>query len=140
MNALTLRTLSTFPTEHQSQVRAHRFDDINELVQQVALALLEANSDDTIRAIFNRARSATRRFRQNLAHYCRSLDAVENIAAGDVTETAAARTRRLTTREITADFGVTTRRGRQIVAAQIERARMGDLFADYGHDDDGEDE
>lgn len=132
MNALTARTLATFPAELQAQVRSHAFDDIEELVQQVAVALLEASRDDTMRAIFNRGRSACRRFTQDLSHYGRGLDGIADVA--DEPPSGGGRKRRELTREIAADRGVTTRRARQIVAAQVKRAKQGDLFAD----DDGE--
>lgn len=138
MNTLTLRTLLTFPAELQHRVRAHRLDNIDELVQQVALALLEASRDDTMRAIFNRARSACRRFTQDLAHYGRSLDGVAN---ADTHTPAGAKKKRGIAREVSADFRVGVARARQIVRAQIERARMGDLFADDGSDgSDGSDD
>ncbi|MHB1062835.1 MAG: hypothetical protein ACYC0G_13120 [Thiobacillus sp.] len=134
MNALTLRTLSTFPPELQSQVRAHRFDDIDELVQQVALALLEARRDDTIRTIFNRGRSACRRFTQDLAHYCRALDAVAGLAAADADADGQRRglKRRDITRDIAETFRVTPQRAGQIVDEQLRRAAQGDFFADDG--------
>ncbi len=131
MNALTLRTLATFPAELQTWIRAHaaRFGDIDELVQQVAVVLLEASRDDTIRTIFNRARSACRRFTQDLAHYGRGLDGVAD------THTHApdgGKKKREIARSISADYGVTTRRARQIIAAQVKRAQQGDLFGGGG--------
>lgn len=133
MNTLTLRTMLTFPPELQHSVRAHRFDDIDELVQQVALSLLEASRDDTMRAIFNRARSVARRFTQDLAHHSRSLESVADVAADGGDDGAPrARKRRKIAREVSADFGVTTRRARQIIAAQVKRAQQGDLFGGGG--------
>lgn len=133
MNALTARTLATFPAEIQAQILSHRFDDLDELVQAAALALLEARSGDTMSQIFKRARSAARRFTQDLAHHSRPLDAVAEVAVADRQEPTPTR-RRDITREIVQAHGVTPRRARQIVAGQIERARMnGDLFGD----DDG---
>lgn len=135
MNALTIRTLATFPPELQAYIRSHSYDDTEELVQQVALSLLDARRDDTMRTIFNRARSAVRRFTQNAAHYGASLDSVADVAAGN--EQTTERKKRRIARELAADFGVTTRRARQIVAAQVKRARQGDLFSfsDDGSDD-----
>ena len=134
MNALTLRTLATFPSELQARCREHIYDDIDELVQQVALALLQARAGDTLRVIFNRARSACRRFTQDAAHYGRALDGVADThtpACGGGGEK-----KREIAREISADLGVTTRRARQVIAAQLRRAEQGDLFADDGSDDD----
>lgn len=128
MNALTARTLCTLPAELQTQIRAHRFgDDLDELVQAAALALLEAHSGDTLAAIFKRARSAARRFTQDLAHHSAGLDDVGDVAAGRYEPTPLRR--QDITREIVQQHGVTPRRARQIVAAQLERAKQGDLFA-----------
>lgn len=135
MNTLTFRTLSTFPAELQSYALAHAYDDFDELVQQVALALLEAKSGDTLRAIFNRARSACRRYTQDLAYYGRGLDGIADPATDDKPDdeppSGGGRKRRELTREIAADRGVTARRARQIVAEQVQRAKRGDLFAGY---------
>lgn len=131
VNALTLRTLATFPPELQTRCRAHIYDDFDELVQQVALALLEARRDDTLRAIFNRARSAVRRYTQNPAHYGRDIDGIAEDVAADYTPAGGKKQREIA-REISADHGVTTRRARQIIAAQVERAKQGDLFAGDG--------
>lgn len=133
MNALTARTLSTFPPELQSYIRSHHYDDIEELVQQVALALLEARRDDTMRSIFNRARSAVRRYTQNPAHYGRDIDGFADVA-DDNDPTNPPRgggKKRDLAREIAADHGVTTHRARQIIAKQMERAKQGDLFLEY---------
>lgn len=140
MNALTLRTMRTLPAELQHRIRAHRFDDADELVQQVALSLLEASRDDTMRAIFNRARSACRRFTQDLAHYGRALDRVADLAAADADDDQPRRgqKRRDITRDIAETFRVTPQRAGQIVDAQVRRAAQGDLFADDGSSDDGE--
>lgn len=136
MNALTARTLATFPVELQACIRSHHcshhYDDIEELVQQVALSLLEARRDDTMRAIFNRARSAVRRFTQNPAHYGRDIDGFAGVADDDKDPTPPrGKKRRELAREIAADHGVSTRRARQIVAEQVRRAKQGDLFAGY---------
>lgn len=140
-DALTLRTLSTFPNELQHRIRAHaaRFGDLDELVQQVALSLLEASRDDTMRAIFNRARSACRRFTQDLAHYNRALDAVAGLAAADADDDQPRRglKRRDITRDMAETFRVTQRRAGQIVDKQLKRAAQGDLFAGDGSGDDG---
>lgn len=140
MNALTARTLGTLPAELQQQIRAHRFDDLDELVQAAALALLEAKRGDTLAQIFNRARSNVRRFSQDVAHHSRPLDGVAEIADGGGDEPSPLR-RRDIAREIAREHGVTARRARQIVAEQIARAKTNrDLFADDGNDgDDGED-
>lgn len=135
MNALTARTLCTLPAELQTQIRAHRHDDLDELVQAAALALLETRSGDTMAAIFKRARSAARRFTQDLAHHSAGLDAVAEVAAGRQEPTPLRR--RDITREIVQQHGVTQRRARQIVQEQIARAKANrDLFADNGNDGD----
>lgn len=133
MNALTARTLSTFPVELQAYIRARSYDDTEELVQQVALALLEARRDDTMRSVFNRARSAVRRFTQNPAHYGRDIDGFADVATDDTdpTDPPRGKKRRELAREIAADHGVSTRRARQIIAKQVRRAQQGDLFSGY---------
>mgnify|MGYP000185608724 CR=1 FL=1 len=139
MNALTLRTLSTFPLELQHRIRAHaaRFGDGDDLMQDVAEAWLSARSTDTLRTIFNRARSANRRFTQDLAHYARSLGAVADLAAADADDQPRrGLKRRDITRDLAETFGVTPQRAGQIVDAQLKRAEQGDLFADDGRDDD----
>lgn len=125
MNALTARTLSTFPAELQSHVRAHRFDDLDELVQQVALALLEAKSGDTLAKIFNRARSATRRITQDPAFWGRDVDID---AAAPIKKEEKIKKKQVV-QQVAADQGVSDRRARQIVAEQLERAKQGDLFS-----------
>lgn len=140
MNALTLRTMSTFPDELQHRIRAHAYDDFDELVQQVALALLEAGRDDTMRAIFNRARSACRRFTQDIAHYGRDIEGIADVADTPTHTPDGGKKQREIAREIATDHGVTARRARQIIAAQLRRARQGDLFAGGGSDGSDDDE
>lgn len=144
MNTLTLRTMRTFPDELQHMIRAHRFGDIDELVQQVAVAILEARRDDTMRQIFNRARSANRRFTQDLSHYAICMDSVAELAAADATADAGddrprrGLRRRDIARDIAETFRVTPQRAGQIVDEQLKRATQGDLFAGDGSgDDDG---
>lgn len=128
MNTLTLRTMRTFPDELQHRVRAHRFDDIDELVQQVALSLLEASRDDTMRAIFNRARSVARRFTQDPAHYGNSIDAVSGGPA-DYDDGRRGSRKRLRA-QVEADLRLTKRTAQRTIKRQIERAKQGDLFTD----------
>lgn len=130
MNALTLRILSTFPAELQSQVSAHRFDDADELVQQVALSLLEASRDDTMRAIFHRARSVARRFTQDPAHYGNSMDTVSGGPA-DYDRGRRGSRKRLRA-QVEADLRLTQRTAQRAIKRQIERAAQGDLFAGDG--------
>lgn len=134
MNTLAVRTLLTFPADLQHRIRAHaaRHGDGDDLVQDVAEALLEAKSGDTIRTIFNRARSANRRFTQDLAHYGRALDAVADLAAGADDQTRRGLKRREIARDLAETFGVTMQRAGQIVDEQLKRAEQGDLFADDG--------
>lgn len=139
MNPLTLRAMNTFPAELQHRIRAHRYGDIDDLVQQVGLALLQAKASDTMRKIFDRGRSGTRRFTQDFAHYSRSLDAVAGLAAageaGD--ETQRGLTRREIARDLAETFGVTQQRAGQIIDEQLRRAEQGDLFLGDGSDDEG---
>ncbi|MBT9591140.1 MAG: hypothetical protein IV089_09560 [Thiobacillus sp.] len=141
MNALTLRTMRTFPSGIQHLIRAHAdsFGDIDELVQDVAESLLKAKCGDTLRTIFKRGRSANRRFTQDLAHYARSLGAVADLAAADADDQPRrGLKRRDITRDIAETFRVTPQRAGQIVDEQLKRAAQGDLFSDDGSgDDDG---
>lgn len=137
MNALTLRTLRTFPQELQARCRAHRFmDELDDLVQACAVELLQAKRTDTLAQIFNRARSACRRFTQDLAHYSRELDAELDAAPGNDGEPSpgGGGRRREITRRVAEQQGVTRRRAQQLVAAQVKRARQGDLFSGEGND------
>lgn len=130
MNALTIRTLATFPPELQARCRAHRFmDELDDLVQACAVELLQAHAGDTLAQIFSRARSACRRFTQDLAHYSREIDAELDAAPDDEPSPGGGGRRREITREVAARQGVTRRRAQMLVAEQIERARQGDLFA-----------
>lgn len=144
MNPLTLRTLALLPVADQEKIRAHKYrDELDELVQNAWLARLETGtgSGDTMRSPADRARSRTRRRKQDPACYGRPLD---GIAANDKhKQPTLALKKREIVQEVAADFGVTTRRGLQIVSSQIERAKMGDLFIagdGSGDEDDGEDE
>lgn len=142
--ALTLRALSLLPTAEQAKIRAlAAFGDLDDLVQNACLAALEAKTGglaqvkrgDSMRSLSDRARSRTRNFTQDPAHYGRGLDGIADVAADAADKAPRARKRREITREVAGDFGVTPRRARQIVAAQVERARQGDLFFDDGSSD-----
>lgn len=138
-DALTARVLSTFPPSLQAQVRSHSelgFADIHDLVQAAAVALLEARHGDTMLAIFSRARSASRRYTQDPVYYGSPIDGIADTCAHVAAQPTCSRKKREIAREVSADFGVTGRRARQIVAAQLERARQGDLFADDRSDDE----
>lgn len=135
MNALTLRALAALPLETQAQIRAHQYiDDLDEIIQNAWLARLETGSDDddAMRSIADRARSDSRRYTQDPAYYGRGLDGIADTCAGAVERPTRARKKREIVLEVTADFRVGKRRGRQIVDRQIDRAKLGDLFADDG--------
>lgn len=145
--ALTIRALSLLPSAEQSKLRALAvFGDLDDLVQNAALAMLEAKNGglaqvkrgDSVRSLAARARSRSRRYTQDPVYYSRSIDGIDGIAdtlAHVAAQPTAARKKREIAREVAADHRVTTRRARQIIAAQVERARQGDLFADDGSDD-----
>lgn len=141
MNALTLRALALLPSAERAKIRAHKYlDELEDLVQNAWIELLEMESGDTMRSLADRARSDSRRFTQDPAHYSRPLDGIADVAVDK--QPTRARKKKEIVLEITADFKVGKRRGRQIVDRQIDRARLGDLFADDGSDgdDDGEEE
>lgn len=127
MNAITLKVFYSFTQEMQSLVHEHARDDIDELVQQVALELLRAQPNDTAQTIFARARSAVRRFTQDVAHYAREIDEQRDEIADE--RDASALTRADCVREIAEREHITLRASQMRVKKQVERARLGDLFA-----------
>lgn len=135
MNALTFSVLATFPLDLQHDIRAHAYDDLDELVQQCAISLLTASATDTLGEIFARARSATRRVTQDPAFWGRDVD-IDADAPVTIKKTIKKKT---VVQQVAADQGVSDRRARQIVAEQLERAGQGDLFFEIDGDDEGED-
>lgn len=144
--SLTHRALSLLPAAEQVKIRAlAAFGDLDDLVQNAHLAALEAKRGglarvkrgDSVRSLADRARSRTRRYTQDPVYFSRGLDGIADVAEAAAEKAPRARKRREITREVAADFRVTPRRARQIVSAQVERAKQGDLFADS---DDGDDE
>lgn len=155
MNSLTLRALMALPQPLQQKVRAHRFDERDDLIGQVALELLEAGLDvaavtnSTARLgqlgqVFNKARAAVRRFSQDPAHYSSryGYGLEEEIDPDEVT---AARTRRrgVERREIVLETarraGITERAAQLRVKKTLARATAnGDLFS--GCENGGEEE
>lgn len=134
MSPLTRRVLSGFPQEIQALIRAHRFDGDDELVQNVALLLAQEHVCASAGAdvIFSRARSLTRRQTQDPACWAAGFGVAEDIDADDVAQACTGRRggeRAALVREVAARDGVTLRRAQQRVAAQVERAAQGDLFA-----------
>lgn len=141
--ALTFRALALLPAAEQGEIRAvAHFGDLDDLVQNAWLAALEAKRSglsnvkrgDSVRSLADRARSCSRRYTQDPVYYGRSLDGLADMPVEP--QAAGGMTRREIAREITADFRVGPRRARQIIERQIDRARMGDLFADLDGDDD----
>lgn len=133
MNTLTFRALDALPPRLAALCRQHNRDEMDELVQNVALALLLASGGDSLEEIFRRARATTRRFTQDVAHYARSLDVApaDDMAADDGAATALRRGDYV--REVARARRVTLRRARQIVSEQARRAQVcGDLFAADG--------
>lgn len=132
MNALSHRVVATLSKTLQALIAAHRYDDLDELVQQVALARLEAEAGDSDDAIFSRARSAVRRQTQDVAHWSVGhLDGFD-IATDDVIAARTARRgseRADLVREVAQLRKVTRRRAQQLVKTQLERVVQGDLFA-----------
>lgn len=134
MNALTFRTLNTFPLEIQALIRAHAYEDIDELVQACAVELLKARrGDETDLTIFKRARSAVRRLSQDPACYAIGIDDyAEVISAADTQAAVTARRgseRAGLVREVARLHKVSRRRAQQLLRRQVERAACGDLFA-----------
>lgn len=133
MNAASRRVYDTLSAPYRHAFRAAQgTGDDDDLVQELALAQLSGRSPDY-------ARSAARRFRDG-GQGPRGLftldDERESGIAAEVADAddlrrdfgAIAHADKIAER-----FGVTTRRGYQLIAAQIRRAEAcGDLFADAG--------
>lgn len=150
--SLTLRALATLPPELQKKIRAHRFDNQDDLIGQVVLELLEAGLDvaavtnsgarlGQLGQVFDRARSAVRRFTQDPAHWSAGHGLDDEIDPADVMAARTARrggVRREAVLETAKREGITERAAQMRLKKTIERARWGDLFA--GDENDGEDE
>lgn len=132
------QALLALPPGLQVLIKQHPYNtDQEELVQNVWAALLDAqlatdgdNSAVDCQAVFNRARSATRRYGQDYAHYATSLDDVaETELLADEHENSPL-LREEYIRMIAKEFGVTVRRAQQMAKAQLASIASGnDLFA-----------
>jgi hypothetical protein len=98
------------------------------VIGELAVALLESVDHTTDAAcIYSRARARVRRAMQNPAHYAYAIDIERHDIEQD--DEPSLVQRKDIVREIAERRGVTTRRARQIVKSQIERAaQCGDLF------------
>jgi ABC-type transporter Mla subunit MlaD len=132
-NALTFRALGALPPALQQLARQHiehhPYDDINDLIGELSLALLElADAAPDATRVFSRARSRLRRATQDVAHYAASIDDARHDTAQDDEPTPARR--KDIVREVARQQHVSLRRAQQLVRRQIERAQIiGDLFA-----------
>lgn len=128
MNALTMRALATFPDGLREEIRSHAFaDELDDLVQQAALALLEAGG--AAGDVFRKARSATRRFTQNPAYYGVGIDDLALAVPDADDEPTPTPTRRQVRKQIEADLGISTRAAQRALKKQLARVREnGDLF------------
>lgn len=138
MNAISLRVFNTLSTESKAafeKSRAAESENLDDLLQQLALAELEHRTSDY-------ARSATRRFREGgrAPRMTVALDAERDEYADafafspedycEDEEIEYPLDFRVDIAEISSKFGVTSRRAYQIVQSQIERASSNfDLFA-----------
>jgi ABC-type transporter Mla subunit MlaD len=134
-SALTFRALATLPqplqTLARAHVAAHPCDDLDDLISELAIATIElAGVASDARRIFARARSRLRRATQDVVHYSASIEDARHDVPHDDEPTPI--DRRDIVREIAARQRVTTRRAQQLVKRQVERARLGDLFAGAG--------
>lgn len=131
--ALHFRVLEALPAPLAALCRAHAYaDELQELVQEAALAMLAA-PEDSATAIYNRARSNVRRFSQNPAHYATGGDAIDMLFGDDVLTAGAGFTRRQVRKQIESDLGLNTRAAQRLLRKQLERMREnGDLFAGDG--------
>lgn len=132
MNALTARALAALPADLQTQARqhcrTHVGDRLDDLISELWLSLAVARPSDTQEIIFKRARSATRRFTQDISHFSRALDEDEAIENQNHCESETFN-RADITREIADQEQITKRAAQYRIKKQIERAKHGDLFA-----------
>lgn len=132
------QALLALPPRLQVLIKQHPYAvDRDELVQNVWAALLDAqlaadgdNSCVDHMQVFNRARSATRRYGQDYAHYATSIDDVaETELLAEEQEEAPVR-RGEYVRQIAKECGISVRRAQQLVNEQLAQIRAGDdLFA-----------
>lgn len=141
MTDLHFRALAALPAPLAALCRAHAYvDELQELVQEAALALLAAPGDSAQR-IYNRARSRVRRYKQNPAYYAsNSTTSLDDLAAPEAdNDELPALTRKQIRAQIQADLGLNTRDAQRLLKKQLKRMREnGDLFAESGNDGEGE--
>jgi hypothetical protein len=136
-SALTFRALATLPQPLQTLARAHvavhPADNLDDLISELAIAQLEAVDQTTDAAcIYSRARSRLRRTTQDPAHYGAPLDIERHDIGVEQDDETTALRRSDITREVARQHDVSLRRAQQLVRRQIERTRLGDLFAGAG--------
>lgn len=131
MDAMTRRALGALPPPLQAFVRSDKYNEAADLIGQLAIAWLEAAPEDTLEKIYNKARSACRRFTQDKSHYSVSYDPLAHDVKTTDEQSEWAPTKRADrVKELAEHLGVTPRRAQQILKAQLEKAgRDGDLFA-----------
>lgn len=123
MHALTARALALLPAPLQSFCKTDsKYNDIAELVSECHAQLLAADADTDLLTIYQRARSACRRYTQDLSHYSRKFSSIEHsVAAPEPAEPTPDR-RRDYVRRIAEERGVTLRRAQQIVKQMLADA------------------
>jgi len=104
------------------------------LIQNYALAWIEARAGDSLDSIFGRARSRTRKLSQDPSHYGQGVDSAATAADDDAGRPAwsAPATKKQVRAQVEADLGLSRRTAQRAIARQLDRARMGDLFAEGG--------
>jgi hypothetical protein len=137
MTSLALRALAALPVPLQTMARqhiaAHPCDDLGELVSEIAIALAElADRATDAERVFARARARVRRASQDPAHYGAPLDIERHDIGVEQDDETTALRRSDITREVARQHDVSLRRAQQLVRRQIERTRLGDLFAGAG--------
>jgi hypothetical protein len=136
-NGLTFRALGALPAPLQTLARAHArqhpSDSLDDLISELSLAALELADRTTDAAcIYNRARSRLRRATQDPAHYVVGIDIERHDVEIEQDDEPSSPRRADITREVAQRQRVSLRRAQQLVRRQVERARLGDLFAGAG--------
>ncbi len=134
IHPLTLRALAELPAPLANKVRAHAYRaETADLISEVWISLAEASAGDSLGKIFNRARSRTREFSQDPAHYGVAIYGREDLAEGDA-PVYSARVRGEASASMAAREGISRRAAQYRIKKQRERGEQGqgDLFGEAG--------
>jgi hypothetical protein len=130
MHALTARALALLPAPLQSFCRHDsKYNDIAELVSECHAQLLAADADTDLLTVYKRARSACRRFTQDISHYASCYDSIDHSVPSPEPAEPTPDRRRDYVKRIAEERGVTLRRAQQIVKQMLaDTERQQGLF------------